>query len=230
MPPSLQPPKQKMPGWRAAFSYAFAVVFDALKFIFDIFIFAAPVLAGIAAKIYAETSNLPGFVGNALAFAAGSSVAVAELFVGTAVLAFGVLMAMAVSFFGWLFLSLWFVTASINPFSRRRVFATMLGLGASIVPFLNILPTFTPTVWYIVRSVRREDREARKKWEKERSLYAARLAGLRHQQEAAQLMQENAVAEQVIIQEAEADAMAERMKEKVATQDNEIPEMLRKAT
>lgn len=210
-PPSTSDaPRLKMPLWRVVLSYGFAALFDLLKFIFDLFVFTAPVIIGYAASAAASSSWWLSWIPSALITSGVSLLAgAAQVFlppIAVAVEVFGLIMAMAVSLLGTLFFSLWFLFAGVNPYGARRLLKTLMGLGVGFVPFLNLFPTFTMTVWLVVRQARKEDRAARAAWERaQEELRSAQIA-----QAAA------------LLPPAQAAALAARMQ--AARANDEIPE------
>ncbi|OGG67660.1 hypothetical protein A3H77_00200 [Candidatus Kaiserbacteria bacterium RIFCSPLOWO2_02_FULL_56_11] len=161
------PPKPKMLAWRVTLAYTVAVIGDALKLFFNFFIFTAPVFVGLATKSYLEAEGWSSWVGNIAGLVTGSAGAALEIgipAIGAAIQFFGIIMAIVIGGVGW---ALLLIIVGTHLLASKNLLKALLGLGASIIPFLNLFPTLTPTVWLVVRDMRKEDHEARKRWEKE---------------------------------------------------------------
>ena len=135
-------------------------VFDALKFMFELFWFFAPALIGVgsAVAIGGTAGKLIGVLG------AGSAV------VASPVLEiFGLVMAMAVAFLGWLLVGFWILA------KNRRIFKVsvtgslwlMSSLGIGLVPFVGAIPAMTITIYRLYRRQIKVERAAFKRWEQE---------------------------------------------------------------
>ena len=176
-----------MPGWKRAFSYAFAGAFDLLKFIFVLFVFTAPLIIGITASAAASQSSwlswIPPWM---IATAVSGGIAGAEILqpqIAATISSFGIIMATIIGFAGGLFMAIWFwAFCGIPPWKRGGW--TLAGWGVSMVPLIDILPTFLLSSWAVVRAEHKADREALKQWEAE-SASQTRLAEQEQRQRAA---------------------------------------------
>jgi hypothetical protein len=223
MPPSnrrnkvSQKPPEAMTWKKATFVIIAAIVFDALRFMFEMFWFFGPALATLYCT--AKGSNI---VGTTLA-ATGCSAAAGTIgFFGTPIIAtFGVVMAMATGFAGWL------IIGTIILGTNKRVLtdnkAWFVGsFMLSEIPFIGSLPVFTGTILKMYRSQIMREQAALKKWEAE---HAAEIAQARReqQQQAAQMMQ----MQNMQLQQAQQEAADEEAAAEAA--NDEIPEEVRKA-
>jgi hypothetical protein len=162
------PPKAKMTGIKSVLSFGFAAIFDFLTFIFVMFVFTAPFLIGTAAAVAAsQTGWLSWIPSSVVASVAGGGAAAAEIFlppVAAAVSAFGLLMSIIIGFMGGLFMAIWFwVFCRVRPWGSGKW--VVAGGGASMVPFINMLPAFLLSTWAVVHSQRKVDKAERRKWE-----------------------------------------------------------------
>lgn len=176
-----------------------AVVFDALRFIFEQFWFFGPVLLGLATKIAASQ-----YLGNFLGAALGGAVAgVAGFFGGGAFQAFGAVIAIALGLFGWLTIGLLlaFINARIFKTTATSMLWSMLGLGVSVTPVVGTLPGLTLTTLRLYHAQIKNDKEALAKWNAEQKALQARM-----QQKIAEL------------------ALMRRASEEVRAEAKEIPE------
>lgn len=136
------------------------VLFDALRLMFEGFVVFGPAI-GAAFCSYIVSSN------NAIADAIGkTSCAVAATAVGVAaapaIAAFGVIMAMAVGFLGWL------IIGGILFKTNRRIFREnavwFIGsLMLSEIPLVGAIPAITLILWKMYRTqIRKEHADLRK--------------------------------------------------------------------
>lgn len=169
--PLPQEPKPKMPLSKTVLALSLAGLFDLLKLACSFFVFLGPVFAGLLAASWVESKT--GGLGSTVAgwFGAGAGAAVG---VGTGVLALqvyaalGIVLAMTIALFGWLFFIVWFWLSGISLFSKSsRLIATVAGWVTSEIPFVGGLPTFTASISRIVFDVRREDKEDLSRWQAE---------------------------------------------------------------
>lgn len=164
-----------MSGLKASLAISFAVVLDLLKLLFNTFIFTAPFFVAAGAVVASNQSSWTRWLPDAaVGAAAGGLVAGLELFgapiIATAIYAMGALLAFFTSLTGWLVFCAWFFLSGIFMSMRpARIFGKMAaGAIGSLIPFVNILPTFTPVIASIVFDVRRKDAEKRKTWLKKK--------------------------------------------------------------
>jgi hypothetical protein len=185
-------PQPKMPAWKAVTSIAIGVIFDLLKFVFSILVFTGPVMAGEAVKIYTALHSWPSWASWLAGWVVTVGSGVLEFafpLLAAAVAFFGIIMAIMVGFFGTLVLYGWFLANGVNPFHPKRLLVSAATLIASIIPFIDMLPTLTAAAVLTVRSARREDRKALKVW-KAQSAAAEQQTQARRAEAAAQLEQQ----------------------------------------
>ncbi|MFZ1075069.1 MAG: hypothetical protein WAN50_01715 [Minisyncoccia bacterium] len=168
-----EPPPETMTWGKAAPVLALSVIFDALRFVFDMFWLFAPLIAsGIAAVVASGVVNqwvgwAPGAIKDGIVSA---TVTIAGLgtVAGTEVIApFGVFMAMATGLCGWL------TIGAILVVTNRRIFAenteTVLEYGSTLagseLPILNALPMLTVVTTRMYRKQIRLEKAALKKYE-----------------------------------------------------------------
>ncbi len=208
-----------MSGWKRVVSYAIAATFDFLKLIFTFLLFSGPFIAAEAAKMYAESKGVPSWLtGVVWYFTAGGTVAIEVLQpeIAGVIEAFGILMAMVIGFAGGLFMAIWFwIFCKIQPWKKNSSILWMgLGWIASMVPFVNLLPTLSISAWRIVADQLKADREELKNWK------AAN---------AQQLEEQNQVRQAQIMQGQAVQALAFAQTQAAANDNEEIPEQLSRA-
>lgn len=156
-----KPPPETMTWWKAAPVLAVCVVFDALRFFFEMFWFFGPTLA--AAVCAAKGADLAGKAG---AVAGGFLCGAAGTALSSGFEAFGVVMAMAIGLFGWL------VVLLLNLLNNRDIFKenfSMLlkygvGLLVSETPLINALPALTIVNTIMFRVQIQKGKEVLKKY------------------------------------------------------------------
>ncbi|HQU07741.1 MAG: hypothetical protein B7X04_02685 [Parcubacteria group bacterium 21-54-25] len=167
-----QPPKQKMPMWRAVVIVALAFFVDLLKFFFSILAVTGPLLVGAAAGA-AVGSHLGSTAGHVTGLAVMGSSYLFEFAsggIGAAGITFiGEMFALAIAFFGEVLITMMLALSGVQIFSKKApskrlatVFVTAL---LNFVPFINSGPWLTAGTWLIVRGVRKEDRDAQREYE-----------------------------------------------------------------
>jgi|CXWL01.1.fsa_nt_gi hypothetical protein len=212
-----QPPKV-MTWAKATPILVIAFIFDAIRFMFDMFWFFGPIFAAVLCINGANTSleTSLGDTGGQVVAAICGGVAVAGGIVASPVLiSFGVVMAMAVGFAGWIMLGL--ITMMTNARMFKENAGNLLwfvgGLMMSEVPIINGLPAFTVSMARMYHNQIKKEKAALKAYTATR---AAELAQER-QQQMAQLTQ---------VQNRQAIQMQEAANEE---QYDEIPEEAREA-
>lgn len=206
---------------------AVSFVFDALRFLFEQFWFFGPALAAAYCTAQASgavakwTFGLLGAKTAAAACTAGA--AVAGTFLSEALVAFGIVMAMAVGLFGWLVVGLILMMTNSRIFKQHPGHSLWLvsSLLISELPLIGSIPAFTITIIKLYRTQIRNDKEDMEKYEKENA--AAQLQ--ERQRQSAEIMharnmQLMQAQEQEVIDE-------ERYNEEAA--DEEIPDGVREA-
>ena len=185
-------PPPVMTWGKASLVLAFAVVFDALRMMFEMFWFFGPALAALAC-----TAGVNSALGTSVAAitgkitAAGCSLAAgAAGFVGAPVIAaFGVIMAMATGFAGWL------VVGAIIMWTNKRIMKANAGhalwfvgsLLISEIPIVGTFPALTGVTWKMYSTQIKKDKEALKKYKEEQA-----AEQLKERQQQAQFMQQEA--------------------------------------
>ncbi|MFA6407932.1 MAG: hypothetical protein WCW36_00425 [Candidatus Paceibacterota bacterium] len=171
-----------------------AGIFDLVRMFFEMFWFFGPALAaiyctdkvsGILTKVTlgALGTKTAGLVCSSAAIAGGA--AASETLV-----AFGVIMAIAVGFAGFLILGLWMLMTNARIFKtvESAPLQFVASFGVSEIPLIGTIPTFSIVLWKLYKSQIQVEQEALQKWQKE---HAQEIAGQRRerQQQAAYLMQ-----------------------------------------
>lgn len=222
---ALTQPTAKMSWWKTLMVFSIAIIFDFLKFIFSIFLIAAPFIAGYLAKEYADAHRVPEWISNLIGLVVGGGPATLEILfppIAAAFAAFGAMMAIVMGFSGWLLLCVVFFVFGVNVFAPKHLLKTLLGLGASIIPFVNMFPMLTFKTWGHVRAARHEDKEALKKWEADSATRAA--------EEESDIARQRATFMQIrAMQQRQALALAEAQEREAANDNEEIPEELARA-
>jgi hypothetical protein len=142
---------------------AVAGAFDLLRLIFEQFWLFGPALAGTAAGAW-----LSQYVGDFLAGIAGAITAGASgFFLFAAFETFGIVMAIAVGFAGWLAIAI-----ILSVFNHRifkvdggAVLSMLFGLLITEAPILGSIPCITIVTWRLYRIQIRKDKEAHKRWQ-----------------------------------------------------------------
>lgn len=178
-----------------------AAVFDLLRIMFEQFWFFGPAILALYC-----TTKVSGVVGATAGGWACSAVAAAAGVVGFAAIeVFGIVMAMAVGFAGWLVVGLFLV--KWNPRIFKENATNVLWFGASLliseVPIVGTLPALTGVTYKLYRTQIANDRRALAKYGQEQE--SARLQEKRQQD--FELMQLAAVRQ---AQEAANDAQYEQ--------------------
>jgi hypothetical protein len=181
------PPPEVMTWGKATPVLVVAAVFDALGFMFDWFIFFGPAFAALYCTIKIGDTIGTTAAGAVCTLGAG----VAGVFGAELSAPFGMVMAMIISFAGWLA-----VLIILLVFNGRIFKENALWFGASLIlteiPFVGSLPFLTATVWKMYRTQIRIEKEAHAKWKKENA--DAELQ--ERQRQNVQLMQTQAMQQQ----------------------------------
>lgn len=220
-----EPPKVMTWG-KAAPILAVAGLFDLLRLFFSLFWFLGPALAALYCTVNASetlanwTFGLLGVKTAAVACSAGAAAIGAA---GVAVTApFGIVMAMATGFAGFLVLGLWIIMANARIFkaSATGAFQLVASFGMSEIPFIGALPVFTIALWKLYKNQIQVEQAAYKKWEKEQEEAGAQT----RRQQAVQAMQRQQaqVAEQNQFMEQQAANDEEFAQEQEAVQTKEL--------
>lgn len=201
-----------------------AVIFDAVRVVFEWFWFFGPALAVVACTAGVNNAigtTLAGAVGKAVATVCGVAAGAAGFIGAPAIEAFGVVMAMAVGFLGWL--TVGFLILSTNSRILKANAGHALWLVGSLliseIPIVGTFPALTTATWKIYAAQIRDDREALKKFE---AAQTAEQVQERRQQEAGRM-------EQLQIEQAEQEEAENQAAEKAASANEEIPDDVRMA-
>jgi len=140
-----------------------AFLFDALRFIFVMFWFFGPIIAGLSCA--AKVGDI-WLVGGLLASGCAAGTIAIGVAGAPAITAFGVIMAMAVGLAGWLTIGL------ILIISNRRIFKeNALWFAGSLlfseIPIIGAIPAITITVWKMYNNQIKLEKAVYKKWERE---------------------------------------------------------------
>lgn len=206
-------PPQTMTWSKATPFIAIAAVFDSIRFFFSWFWLLGPAIAaglctsGVNSFLGTSVGSLVGkVVGAACAFASG----VAGFYLSPVLTFFGVIMAMAFGFAGWIIM--WTLLAVNNPriFSQnaKAIWTLLFGLGVSELPLINALPALSVSTWRIYHTQIKEDRKILKDWHSANSarlqrerLQLAQFAHSRAEQEEREYEEELAAREEEIHEE-----------------------------
>lgn len=201
-------PHERMPTWKFVAALVVAGLFDALKFCCIFIIFLGPVIAGAVAA---------GEYGSIVGWLVGLGVAAASLIPAVAGFEefFGSLAAMLISLVGWLAFTFWFILSGVklNKAGGKNLIALVAGWFVSEIPLIDLIPSFTPSIWYICNNERKEYKKMYAKWKAESDAYQR------------QQLQER----QAYIAQVQANQAA-RVQQEAAAAQEEIPEELAQAT
>ncbi len=193
MPQSRNRPKPPpaMTWGRAIPILVLCVIFDALRFFFNMFWFFGPAMAALVCTVAGSNTSVGQFVGTTATAAVCSTAAgVAGFFGAVPIEAFGVIMAMAVGLIGWLTIFLIQLMNNVGIF--RANFSMIIRFGLSLllseIPIVSALPSLTIINVTMFNIQIKKGREAEQKWEEE---HATEQSGERREQ-AGQLMQARA--------------------------------------
>ncbi len=191
------PPKKKMTTMQAVFMLGVALIFSIIILIFSTFPISAPILTGtiIGAVVTQKTGS--SFLGKVAKWASGISVTATEFFSGVGVAAMsavGEFVADSLEFLAMgLIFPLWYLILGIKQFGGKhamnRFFISMASFIAGLIPLINILPTVLIGVSLVILSVRKEDAEKAREYEKKTS-NQRKIAAARQQQAAMQAFQQ----------------------------------------
>lgn len=161
-----------------------AGIFDAVRLMFEMFWFFGPALAALYCTV--KVSGAVGGVGGLTATVCGIAAGAAGTVGAPAIEIFGVVMAMATGFIGWMVIGLFLIRSNPRIFSENKsaflVFAG--GLLVSEVPIVGSIPAMTIVLWRLYRMQIHKDKKVLQAYKKERTAEEQR-----EQQQSAQLMQ-----------------------------------------
>lgn len=186
-----------MTNGKVALLVSFALLFDALKFMCTQLWFFGPALIGLAGSVALGGGWFGSIVGTVIGVGAAASV-------GAAIEALGIILSLIVGAFGWLIMFGLLIGMGVQPFGTRHFTPVLIGFLVGEMPFVNALPTFTVPVWQIIRSERKADTEARKKWAAENA------EALKQQQRMDRIQMKQALDQQAAQEEADEAAAEEQ--------------------
>ena len=165
--PSSPPPKV-MTWPKAIPALVFAVLFDALRFMFEQFWFFGPAIAAAYC-----TTKVSGVVGTSIGSTLCGAGATAIGTVGSpAIVAFGVVMAMAVGFSGWLIIGGWLMATNARIFTENTGHSLWFvgSLLISEIPIVGSIPGFTIIIIKMYHAQIKRDNENLAKYKKEQAV------------------------------------------------------------
>lgn len=209
-----------------------AVIFDALRLLFEMFWFFGPALGAIACTVGVNQA-----VGTTVANVGGKAVAggctlvagVVGFFGSGAIEIFGIVMAMAIGFLGWMTIGLITLTTNARIFKEHKAnalwFVGSLLIGE--IPLVGGLPALTGATLKMYHSQIKKEKSALKAYQKEHANEQLQ----ERQQQAVQLMQIQQQAQLAEFQEQEAanDAEYEIATDEESARDDEIHDEVREA-
>ncbi len=170
---------------KAAPVLVISAIFDAVRFMFEWFIFFGPALAAVACTVAGSNTAIGSAVGTLAVGTVCTAAAGVAGFFGIEVIGpFGIIMAMATGLAGWLTVGLILIM-----FNGRIFKENALGFAASLlvseIPFVGSIPAITIAVWRMYHHQIKLEKAALEKYEKEQT--ATRLQ--QRNQQTAELMQ-----------------------------------------
>lgn len=147
-----------------------AVIFDALRIMFEQFWFFGPALA--AAYCTAKVSGTVGTIGETLCSAGAGA---AGYFGSPAIIAFGAVMAIAVGLFGWMTIGLMLIMTNSRIFKENEGQALWFvgSLLLSATPIIGTIPGFIGATGKMYHTQIKKDKENLAKYEKEQAAQKA---------------------------------------------------------
>jgi glucan phosphoethanolaminetransferase (alkaline phosphatase superfamily) len=219
-----QEPPEVMTWGKATPVLVVCVIFDALRFMFEWFIFFGPALAGLICTVAAGNTSVGSAVGTAVTGSVCATGAALAGVAGVEVTApLGVVMAMATGLAGWLTVGIILIIFNGRIFKENALWFAA-SLLVSEVPFIGSIPAITLIVWRMYSNQIRIEKAAMKAYEASR---AAEQLQQRQQQEA-QLMQTRAAQ---VAQTQEQEAANDEMYSQVEAANDEqyIPDKMDRA-
>lgn len=224
---SSKPPKAMAWG-KASPVLVLAALFDLARIFFVLFWFFGPALAAVYCS--SKVSDWVGSLWGLTEKACVAGAAVSGAYISAITIPFGVVMADAVGFAGFLVLGLLVIITNARIFkSNPTIMLRLTGsLGVSIIPLVGAIPVFSFTLRRLYAKQIRVETAARKKWEKEHAEEIAQQTQER-QRQAAQFMQARDMqAVQMMGQEAANDAAYNQAANDEKYDQEEIPEEVRR--
>jgi len=171
-----------------------AAFFETLQLLLGMLWALGPALGGTVAGILASEAVGGGWLGSIVGWVVGTFSATAALAVMPLFFAIGILFAYMVGILAWCTFIFWFLLRGIPPVSpknSRRAAITALGFMGEMIPFLQLLPLLTISVYMVIADVQKEDREYNKKMKARTSNTSAARSRLRFTGEVPQAGNDN---------------------------------------
>ena len=140
---------------------AVAILFDALRLLFEWFWFFGPALAALYCANKVGGVELVGGLLTKACVIGATALGFAAVEVTSV---FGTVMAMAVGFAGWLTVGI-IILISNGRMLRANIFSFVASLLVSEIPIIGSIPAITIAVWRMYGRQIKTDRAAMKKWE-----------------------------------------------------------------
>lgn len=195
-----------------------AFIFDALRFLFDMFWFFGPAIAALYCTSAANSAlgtSVAGVAGKVVAVGCSAVAGVAGYFAAPALIMFGVIMAMAIGLMGWM--TIGFIILMTNPRILKGTGGNavwfIVSLLISELPLIDAVPALTGTLFRMYSVQIKNEAHAQQAYEKahaeeqlqERNQHRAQLTQARDAQ-MTQLQEQEAIYEQ----ESEEDSLIEQ--------------------
>ncbi len=189
-------PEPKMPRGRQIRMVGVAFAFEILQTIGGLLVVFAPLLVCYFAQYWVEDWSGSQAAGEFACWAAGSGLAASYIIgVGAGIAMLGWLIGAGVSALSIVIFIIWFWYIGVSFLDKMgpRIFIMAGNSILEFLPFVNVLPWSTASIWLITETVRKDDKEALAKyeaWEKAeqaRKVAEAQLRSIandnRHQEE-----------------------------------------------
>lgn len=229
-----QSPPKAMTWGKAMPVLVTAGIFDLARMFFEMFWFFGPAIA--AAYCASKANDLVGSLWGLTAAMCTGTAAAAGIALSEITVPFGVIMAMAVGFLGFLTLGLLIIMTNSRIFKTDATSSLWFigSFGISELPLVGTIPAFSIAIWKLYKTQIRVEGEALAKWNTAHQQEAAAAQQERQQQAAQVLLARNAQTEQIQEQEEQesiAEEEAEEDSETEAADDyyDEIPDEVREA-
>ena len=156
-------PEPPVMSWgKAARILAVTFVFDVTRLMFQWFWLFSPALAGTVAGFWLST-----WLPDPAAAAIGAGVAGASgFFLFAAFAGFGVIMAMAVGFLGWLTMGILLLATNFRIFKTNATAGLWMlaSLAIAETPFIGSIPSLTITTWRLYHNQIKREKAAHRQW------------------------------------------------------------------
>ena len=163
---SLPPPVMT---WKKASPFLIgALIFDALRIVFEWFWFFGPALASLYCT--AQVADV-AVIGGVLEKGCAAGALTVGIAGAPAIEMFGSVMAMAVGLFGWLTLLILLMLFNSRIFKENsgNMLWFFLGLGIAEIPFVGTLPGFIGVMWKMFATQIKKDAEVLKRYEEQKA-------------------------------------------------------------